>query len=149
MKLNKTSVIAITSVATLLFGGLIIGSVSKAYAATPITLNFMCCSEEYYDDIALDVCPCTTGLEAKELLASAINDGVMPTEIFLLYESDEDVIDGQIYDDDTIGDYLNDGDKVYYMISPVPDGEIYGDTGYHFECNGYDQYSGKFYYTLK
>lgn len=140
-----TALIAVIFAGALLFSGVL----NHAYASAPIELTFICCDEEAdYEDISFEICPCFTGLELKEELASAINDGgIAPNDLFLLYETTESDVEGQIYDTDCIGDYLKDGDTVYYVISPVPNGETYEDKGF-FECIAYDQYSGLYYYTF-
>lgn len=124
------------------------GGYSCDYDCEPMTVEFVCDTESCsYEPITLELDSCMTGLEVKEALASALNDGgVMPTDLFLLYD-DEDC-QGQIYDEDIVGDYIFSGDTIHYVVSPVATGENCGDTGYSFEVSGYDQYEGTFYCTL-
>ena len=152
-KVNKKTVIVMSAAALALGGIIVSGVIFPAHATAPITAEFVCCSDEFdYEPITLEFCPCSTGLEVKEQLASALNEGIAPTEIFLLSDIEGEGV--QIYDTDTARDYISDGDTVYYTISPIADGELYGDledeadTCYRFECVAYDQCSGQFYYTL-
>ena len=180
-KPNKTSLILITArtVGANLLVATIVGATNRAYAAEncdrmcdceedesvvveDITAEFHYLEDGKYEPVVLELDSCTSGLEVKVQLASALNDGgIMPTDIFLIYEDEvctccdecDECTDCtawiQIYDDDLIGEHITDGATVYFVISPICDGEIYGDDGYRFECCGYDQSSGEFFYSVR
>ena len=108
---------------------------------------------------ALDIDCNATVLEAKEALASFLNEGVSPEEIFLVYDEDPCGEYKELLDDSVrLVEYsVEDGDTLYYAISPLAMGEIL-ESGSEFDFGlgerarvsyiGYDQYENKFCYVI-
>lgn len=142
--------IIIVVFAAILFSGgvLAIGVINHAHASAPINLTFSCNDKDRsYEDIDLEVYSSLTGLGVKEELISAIGEDIEPGELFLLCKTDEPGVYDQVYDTEAISDYVQDGDTVYYVISPISNGATYAKK-YYFECIAYDQYNDQYYYTL-
>lgn len=101
-----------------------------------------------YERVDIEVDESATGLEVKEALASTLNDGIAPEDLCLLYTTAELEKD-QLYDADSVNDVANDGDTLFYVVSPIANGSVYEeDNNFFFECIAYDQNTGQWYYAL-